>query len=83
MQHHALVTATAQGNNIGADGAQALRPALEKLRKLEALYLERTCGDVHRRSAQGEQCARVGGGAGQRSGQAVVVACDDFFTCEV
>ena len=37
---------------------RALRPALEKLTKLDYLDLFGTCGDVQRRSTQ---CARVGG----------------------
>ena len=66
-----LDAVTVQGNNLGAAGAQSLRPALEKLTNLDSLNLEGTCGDVQWRSAQGEQCARVGGGVGQRPGQAL------------
>ena len=49
VQHDSPVpldAVAAQGNNLGADGAEALRPALEKLTKLERLYLRGTCGDV-------------------------------------
>ena len=49
MQHDSPVpldTVAVQGNNLRADGAEALRPALEKLTKLERLYLAGTCGDV-------------------------------------
>ena len=73
MQHRSPVsldTVAAQDNNLGAAGAAALRPALEKLTKLKMLGLSGTCGDVQRRSTQCEQCARVAGG-GERAGQAV------------
>ena len=38
--------AVAQGNDLGAAGAEALLPALEKLENLVSLDLNGTCGDV-------------------------------------
>ena len=76
-------TVASQGNELGAAGAEALLPALEKLTNLGYLYLAGTCGDVQRRSTQCEQCARVVGGAGERSEQAVMVVCDGSLVCEV
>ena len=67
-----------QDNDLGADGAEALRPALEKLEKLTLLNLTGTCGDAQRRSKQCEQCARV-----REAGQAVVMGRDGLFACEV
>ena len=49
MQHDSPVpldAVAAPENNLGPDGAEALRPALEKLTKLEDLNLASTCGDV-------------------------------------
>ncbi len=45
-----LDAVAAPENDLGPDGAKALRPALEKLTKLEVLRLEGTCGDVQWRS---------------------------------
>ena len=78
-----LDAVTVQGNNLGAAGAQSLRPALEKLRNLVSLDLNGTCGDVQRCSTQCEQCACVGGRAGERSEQAAMVVCDGLFAREV
>ena len=61
MQHDSPVPVdafAAQDNNFRAAGMRALRPALEKLTKLDYLDLFGTCGDVQRCSTQ---CARVGG----------------------
>ena len=48
--HHdspvSLDAVAAQGNDLGAAGAEALRPALEKLEKLTGLWLRGTCGVV-------------------------------------
>ena len=84
MHHYSPIVplddVAAQDNDLGAAGAKALLPALEKLTSLTALNLSRTCGYVQRRSTQ---CARVGGGAGERAGQAVVVLVrDGLFACE-
>ena len=49
MQHDSPVpldVIAAQDNNIGAAGAKALRPALEKLTQLTRLDLNGACGDV-------------------------------------
>ena len=49
MQHDSPVPLDAvatQGNNLGAAGVEALRPALEKLTKLTILNLDSTCGAV-------------------------------------
>ena len=78
-----LDAVAAQDNKLGPAGAEALRPALQKLPNLAELYLAGTCGDVQRRSTQCEQCARVVGGAGERSEQAVMVVCDGSLVCEV
>lgn len=72
------------GNGIGVAGVRVLRPALEKLTNLAYLDLGGTCGDVQRYSTQCEQCARVGGGPGERVGQAavgVVMVCSPVM-CE-
>ena len=75
-----LDAVTAQGNYLGVDGAEALLPALEKLTSLTVLNLSGTCGYMQRRNTQ---CARVGGGAGERAGQVVVMVCDGLFACEL
>ena len=49
MQHDSPVpldAVAAPDNDLGADGAKALRPALEKLPNLTHLGLSGTCGDV-------------------------------------
>ena len=81
MQHDSPVSldaVTAQGNELGVEGATELRPALQKLPKLTRLYLYGTCGNVLRQSTQ---CGQCGWGRG-RVGQAVVY-CDGLFACEV
>ena len=73
----------APDNKLGATGAKELRPALERLTNLTILSLNGTCGDVQRcSSTQCEQWARVGGGGGERAGQAVVrIGC--YWVCWV
>ena len=65
MQHDSpapLDAVAAQDNKLGADGAAALLPALEKLTSLTSLGLLGTCGYVQRRSAH---VSRVGPGKEQ------------------
>ena len=71
-----LDAVAAPDNNLTADGAEALRPALEKLENLRTLSLSGACGDVQWLSTQ---CARVGV-AGEGAGQTVIVG---LFACGV
>ena len=49
----------APDNKFGATGMNTLRPSLEKRAELAVLDLSGSCGDVQRRSTQGEQCIWV------------------------
>ena len=83
MQHDSPVpldAVAAQGNNLGAAGVGALRPALEKLTKLEQLDLGGTCGDVQWRWVVISVCVCV---CVCVAGLAVVVSCDGLLACEV
>ena len=73
MHHYSPIVplddVTAQDNDLGADGAEALLPALLKLTSLTSLDVSGTCGYVQRRER-----------AGQSAG---VVVCDGLFACEL
>ena len=87
MQHGSPVpldAVTAPDNDLGPDGVEALRPALEKLTKLTHLDLGGTCGDVQWRwvvmSVRAGVCVCVRACV---AGLAVVVRGDGLLTSEV